>query len=102
MSNIKQAVDAAIKALSEFFPGQPFIGLELEEVIPAEDSSYWLITLGYYVKDQNPPTGLALMAGSRKYERKYKVLKVDTATLNVISMTIRSMGTSESRSADNS
>ena len=38
MSNIKQAVDAAIKALSEFFPGQPFIGLELEEVIPAEDT----------------------------------------------------------------
>ena len=89
MANIKAAVDAAIRTLKEFYPHHEFIDLELEEVIPGEDGSFWLITLGYNIPNL-PLTGLAAIAVQKKYERKYKVFKVDAKSLEVKSMTIRS------------
>ena len=100
MSNIKIAVDAAIRALNEFYPDRVFVDLELEEVIPAEDGTYWLITLGYHVPVTNPVTGLAAaIAIQKQYERKYKVLKVDASSYQVQAMRIRSLN---SESTDNS
>lgn len=100
MSNIKVAVDAAIKSLKEFYPDRVFIDLELEEIIPAEDDSYWLITIGYHVPVTNPVTGLAAaMSVQKQYDRKYKVFKVDASSYQVKAMTIRSLN---SGSADNS
>lgn len=90
MSNVKTAVDAAIRAINGFYPDKEFDELELEEIIPSEDGSYWLITLGYNVLNTYPPVGLAAtLAPQKKYERKYKVIKVDASTYEVLSMKIR-------------
>lgn len=90
MSNVKAAVDAAIRAIKGFYPDKELDELELEEIVPSEDGSYWLITLGYNVVNINPPIGLAAtLTQQREFERKYKVFKVDATNYEILSMTIR-------------
>jgi len=94
MIEVKQAVAAAFDATKEFYSGQELIGIQLEEIEKSEDGKYWFITLGFFVPDATPPANssklldVAIFQG-KKYERKYKVYKIDANNAEVISMKIR-------------
>ena len=63
--------------------------LRLEEVELSEDRQFWLVTLGYnrpVDKTQNP---LAELVPSSKFERDYKIFKIDAETGDVKAMKIR-------------
>lgn len=94
--NVRSAVDAATKYLQEvkdllIEPGAPIQGLRIEETELSEDDQYWLITLGF---DRLVPAHLdPLLAISitRKYEREYRIFKIDAQTGKVQSMKVREL-----------
>lgn len=91
MIDVKTAVNAANNYLLSI---QDIMGdlqdMRLEEVEPSEDKRYWLITLGFDIptKAQTEST-LEMFNYSRKYERKYKLFKVNSETGEVEAMKIR-------------
>lgn len=92
MIDVKQAVQAAIDSARTFYDKQQFVDLALEEVELSEDERFWLITLGFIMPDLTPVetnTIVSLLQARQKYERKYKVFKVNTDTGHVVSMKIR-------------
>lgn len=92
MIDVKEAVSKATQAAMHFFEGKELVELALEEVEMTDDRQYWLITLGFYALNVNPPVGFAAMINAsmqQKYERKFKIFKIDATTGEVVSMKIR-------------
>jgi len=93
MVDVKNAVTAAVNAAGLLYSGKDIIGLQLEEVEKSEDGKYWFITLGFSVPDEIPPAKLPAITAAifpeKKYERKYKVFKIDADSAEFISMKIR-------------
>ena len=92
MIDVKQAVKAAIDAAIEFYAGREIKGVQLEEVEKSTYDKEWLVTLSFFVPDPNPPVSiidLAMQSSNKKYERKYKVFKVNVDSGDVTSMKIR-------------
>lgn len=63
--------------------------LRLEEVELSDDKKFWLITLGYNVPVKSPLTDI--LPDSKRYERDYKIFKIDSETGEVQSMKIREL-----------
>lgn len=94
MIDVKQAVTAALRAAEAFYEGKQLLGVVLEEVSRNEDEKDWLITLGFYLPEERPASGLSdmlLKAQGGRFERKYKVFVVDGETGEVESMKIRQL-----------
>ncbi|MBW4491830.1 MAG: hypothetical protein KME26_01705 [Oscillatoria princeps RMCB-10] len=63
--------------------------LRLEEVELSEDRKFWLITLGFSRSADKAKNPLADLIDSPKYEREYKIFKINSETGEVQSMKIR-------------
>lgn len=61
-------------------PGQQIKGLRLEETELSEDKQHWLITLGFDIPVDAHRDPLGLIEVKPKYEREYRVFKVDAQT----------------------
>lgn len=91
MIDMKQAVDIAMQSAREFYTGKELIDLDLEEAELSNDSQYWMITLSFYKPNLNPSPPVASMSMSmatpgKKYDKKYKLLKINAETGVLISM----------------
>ncbi len=91
--NVQQAVMAAqnyFKSIKTMM-GKPIQDLRLEEVELSEDKKYWLITLGFNHPINTPknPLGIPGINEIPKFEREYKIFKIDSETGQVQSMKIR-------------
>lgn len=90
--DVKHAVASAVAFIQKVYGNLP--GLLLEEVEMTEDGAHWLITLGF---DQPvPQTEFQKEISGTKYgvipnptRRVYKLIKVDAATGEAVSMKIR-------------
>jgi len=90
-------VKAAVQAASRYFQSiQGLVGidnppenLQLEEVEISEDRNFWLITLGFerLVRGEKHP--LVSVEPPPKYERAYKLFRVNAETGEVEAMKIR-------------
>jgi len=98
MIEAEQAIKNATTAINEFLSGNlnnnDFSQLLVEEVEHDEDDNQWLITLGFNLQKPNTDTfkniGLTLKS-DRKYDRKYKIFKINDQTGDVLSMKIRTI-----------
>jgi len=94
--DVRSAVEAARFYLQQMIDdltdsGNPIQGLRLEETELSEDRKYWLITLGF-----DRPLGdhlypLQSVAVNKKYEREYRIFKIDAETKELKSMKIREL-----------
>ncbi len=62
--------------------------LRLEEVELSEDKNFWFVTLGFNrpIDSTKDPLGFSTIT---RYEREYKIFKIDVKTGEVYSMKIR-------------
>jgi hypothetical protein len=95
MIDIKTAVSKSVEYLQSITDmliqqGEKIEDLRLEETELSEDRQYWLVTLGY---DRPTPVHLDQLMGigglNRKYQREWRVFRVDAETGEVLSMKIR-------------
>ncbi len=94
--DVRSAVGAARSYLREVLDqlvesGNQIQGLRLEETELSDDNQYWLITLGF-----DRPVGehldpLQAVVNTKKYERDYRIFKIDAQTGKVQSMKIREL-----------
>jgi len=92
MIDVKEAVSNSIAAAKEFYAGTDVRNIMLEEVELDEGEKVWLITLGFFLPESRPATEIGqLLAplGGIKYEKKYKIFKVNAENGKVESMKIR-------------
>jgi hypothetical protein len=89
--DVRQAVIAAKEYLQSLKDqiGRQIEDLRLEEVELSEDKNFWLITLGFSRPADRAKNPLADLTDSPKYEREYKIFKIDSQTGEVQSMKIR-------------
>ncbi|MBW4544085.1 MAG: hypothetical protein KME25_06540 [Symplocastrum torsivum CPER-KK1] len=88
---IKCAMDY-LKSMKEDMGSGSISDIRLEEVELSEDEKDWLITLGYDVpvKDRIlTDLGITNPAIGQRYQREYKIFKVESKGGNVKSMKIR-------------
>jgi hypothetical protein len=87
MIDVKQAVIKAVEYLGNFYDA-PIEDVRLEEVERTADERFWLITLGFIFPASNKAAnGLGTLFASTK--RTYKVIKINTASGDFVSMKIR-------------
>jgi hypothetical protein len=86
---VSEAVSVAQKQLFKLLGRTP-PGLRLEEVELDGTDDAWLITLGYLEEevDPNPPL-IPPLIERKKYERVYRVFRIDAATGSFRSMKLR-------------
>ncbi|MBC8151899.1 MAG: hypothetical protein H7Z72_03220 [Bacteroidetes bacterium] len=98
MISIKEAAQGAADFCQQLFPDAK--DMLLEEVERDEDGKFWLITISFLAAavkqvDFTGPGLLALSESMEKLssrrERRYKSLKVDAQTGEVVSMKIREL-----------
>lgn len=93
MIPIKEAAQQAAEFCQQLFPDAQDI--LLEEVERDEDDKFWLITISYLAvagKRAGIATpGTAMEQLFPRFERRYKSLKVDAQTGDVVSMKIREL-----------
>jgi|GEM_PF-228812 hypothetical protein len=82
---LRQVLDQLVES------GNLIQGLRLEETELSDDNQYWLITLGF-----DRPVGehldpLQAVVNNKKYEREYRIFKIDAQTGKVQSMKIREL-----------
>src|SRR6266568_6708452 len=89
-------IDAIQKAkdyAKDFFGEESVGSVQLEEVRFDDSREVWEITLGYYVKDTRPFSGLAEtmahLQGEKRFERKYKIFRIRDSDGVFLSMKIR-------------
>lgn len=98
----RDAVAAAIASAMELFGSQEITDLALEEIEKSQTGGHWLVTLGFTVPVNAPDPYSNLLAKlalpppvatktPSKYERKYKVFRVDATTGKVDSIKIRTL-----------
>lgn len=94
MVNIKEAIVKAMEYFDLIYDDKKYSDLQLEEVELSEDSSYWLITLGYRVPLSPKSHGISLLEQAMAptiYNKEYKILKIKSDTGDVVSMKIRQL-----------
>lgn len=84
MIKVKEAVKIALELLKELYDTKKFEDVMLEEVEMAEDSTSWLVTLGF--SRQIPSENIMEAIGSKKYSRSFKVFKINAENGEMISM----------------
>lgn len=94
--DVRSAVGAARNYLQQVTdllldPVQEIKGLRLEETELSEDKQYWLITLGFDRPVDAHRDPLQSIGVSRKYEREYRIFKIDAQTGEVQAMKIREL-----------
>lgn len=89
MIDVKKAVASAVKYIKELYPQKNLRDLRLEEVERSDDEQYWLVTLGFSVPVSSDGSAVAQALGGTRYERAYKLFKVNAQTGEVRSMKIR-------------
>ncbi len=94
--SVVSAAHAAVNHLQQFghLVGDSVEDIRLEEVELSEDEKHWFVTLGYSVPvkttaPENRLLGSTLTDTILRYERVYKVFKVDVEQGAVQSMKIR-------------
>lgn len=95
MISVKEAANRAfeffIKDLKDLVPepAEPLV----EEVEMDDSRNFWFITISFLAKkdklSSSPLAGLAAL--SNDFERKYKTVKVDATTGEIVSMKIREL-----------
>jgi hypothetical protein len=90
MIDVKQAVNTATQFMQNLY-SDPLPGLMLEEVELSDDERYWYITLGY---SQTKTPSYGTLSNLKAFvdpevTRVYKLIKVDAATGQPLSMKIR-------------
>ena len=100
MIDVKQAIQAAKESLLGYYQDADIKDLLLEEVELTDDERFWKITLGFSIPQElsQSPASVALARISAahpfstpKYDRKYKLFKIDANKGDVKSMTIRAI-----------
>lgn len=94
--DVRSAVGAARNYLQQVTdllldPVQEIKGLRLEETELSEDKQYWLITLGFDRPVDAHRDPLQSIGMSQKYEREYRIFKIDAQTGEVQAMKIREL-----------
>jgi hypothetical protein len=89
MIDVKTAVRSAIGQVTELFGADQLTDLRLEEVERSEDDRYWLVTVGFYPRRQSDEMLSPMLRRASLADRVYKRLKIDAASGEVASMTIR-------------
>ena len=89
ISDVRSAVAVARNYLQDVM--DPFKGLRLEETELSEDRQYWLITLGFDRPVEEHLDPLQAVVNNKKYEREYRIIKIDARTKEVQSMKIREL-----------
>jgi hypothetical protein len=89
--DVKQAVKIASDYIRDVYDGEMLPGLLLEEVDFSDEEQAWLITLGFDTNRpvQPPEEPSYISRPLPKYERVYKIIKVNGLTGAVQSMKIR-------------
>jgi hypothetical protein len=82
---VQQLVDLLLE------PGQKIEGLRLEEAELSEDKQYWSITLGFDRPIARHRDLLSQYDLNPKYEREYRIFKVNAQTGEVQAMKIREL-----------
>lgn len=91
MISIKEAAQQAAEFCRQLYPdAQDFL---LEEVERDENDKFWLITISVLatVSKRSSSPLIAITGVESRFERHYKILKVDAQTGEVISMKIREL-----------
>jgi hypothetical protein len=94
MIDVKEAVMLAFNEVENLY-GEHIFDLLLEEVEMTEDENYWLITVGFSLpntrsgKLPGAHVSKTVAAALGRYERKYKVFKIDRRNRKVLSMKMR-------------
>jgi len=88
MIDVKEATQIALSYFEDLYGEDAFSNVLLEEVErqKKDDTSYWLITIGFTERREGGPFG-ELLEPSRRYKR----FKIDAETGEVVSMKIRSV-----------
>jgi hypothetical protein len=87
--SVDSAAHTAFNELAKLIGASP-PGLRLEEVEFDDSSQSWLITLGYLAEDVDPnPPVIRPIVERKKYERVYKVFRIDGHTGAFRAMKIR-------------
>jgi hypothetical protein len=92
LMTLPQAAKAAASYLLQIYPAAQQV--RVEEVELTDDDSYWMITLGFLLPDEDPnrvgiATSVALsMTGPR---RIYRIFKIDRRSGEIRSMKIREL-----------
>lgn len=95
------AVHSALQYARALIQEDPDNPLNLEAIERSEDGKYWLVTVGYWQqkprsllekqmeKYKSETRGIVLRLPSAEMIKVYKIIKVDAATYESISMTLR-------------
>ena len=88
--DVKQAVRKAAAYFLQLYPHFKDANVMLEEVEESEDGAYWLITIGYDMKQAKSALApnLPNIFGPQTV-RQYKVVKIEAKTGRVVSMKMR-------------
>lgn len=84
MIKVKDAVEIAFRQFQDLYPKKKFEYILLEEVELSPDKKIWLVTIDF--ARQMPPINIMESFSAKKYLRSFKMLCIDAATGELISM----------------
>lgn len=91
--DVKEAVTQAKGYAADFLSDESISEFQLEEVVYDHQEGIWSITIGYYVNDTKPVSGLVAqmetLHGGKRVERKYKVFEIMDKSGAFVAMKIR-------------
>jgi hypothetical protein len=93
MIDVKTAVERAYNYLQSLQDKMGDLNdIRLEEVELSQDDRFWLITLGFDLPDNKPQSVMEKITYTLpKYERNYKIFKVNSESGEVEAMKIREL-----------
>jgi hypothetical protein len=83
----RQAVQAAVNTVSEFFPNARDV--RLEEIETPEGKNEWLVSLSLLLAREQTPVNILVPNILGNFERVYKIFTIDEETGKVRAMRIR-------------
>ncbi len=86
-TDVKAALDAALRFVKDLYSEQTLRDVLLEEVEFSEGDHQWLVTIGFSLPSDEP----GFMYSPRQCARHYKEIRVDAETGSPVSMKIRSI-----------
>ncbi len=92
--NVKEAVRAANKYITELFADEEVQDLGLEEVVFDETANAWKITIGFSRPWERRSLAANLGGGQDWKNRSFKVVEINDHTGAIVGMTHRSLTTS--------
>ncbi|MFB6248277.1 MAG: PepSY domain-containing protein [Salinibacter sp.] len=92
MIDVKEATQIALSYFEDLYGEDAFSNVLLEEIEREKenDTSYWLITVGF-TEEKEVKSSSPLSSLSPDKRRRYKRFKIDAETGEVVSMKIRSV-----------